>query len=779
MYSAAHETLDWPEILNKLTNLATSELGREQLSRLSPLSDQASCTQSFHQILETQTLLNSSGVRPFMESLSLFSLWSQRLEKNATLKTLELKDARHFFIEVDQLWSELENPETPFLQTQKGSLFDPQEPLSAIDQIMTPDGSIRSDASETLFKLTREKNQKAQEISKILDRLVKEHELEAVLQDKYVTTREGRWVLPVKSGMQGQFDGIIHASSQSKQTVFMEPKEVVKTNNRLREIESEIEQEIELLLKGLSAYLQGRHSEIKLAFQVLLEMDQTYAKAQMSNLLSAQEIQFAENEIILKHLRHPLLVLDDQVEVTPNSVKLDPQNRILLLSGPNAGGKTILLKSIGLAVQMARCGLLVCAEPGSKIPYFKNLHIGIGDSQSVDAHLSTFAAHLQILDSAAQFNGFENLILIDEICGSTDPEEGTALARSFIHEFCENKVFAIITSHLGPLKTGWKKDFGVINGSLEYNNDTGQPTYQFISGIPGQSLAIQTAKRVGVIQKIVARALDFLSPEMKKYLSSLDELEDQKAELRKLKQEVEAQRKELSREKSKYHALAQKFEKDKSNMLNTVVKRAEKKIDKMVGFSKVDNIFKKHSSSQSLKNQLPQVVKVSQNSGQASFTNVEEFENNFPAGSKVFSPSLGKDGIVQGPANGKGEIPILAQSMRLLVHWSELVAASLPTSNAGRVIRTPSTTHAVPASGDRFVDLRGFKVQEALDQLEKELDQAASTQSDRVKIIHGHGTDTLKRAIRSYLSRSLYVKKWNSGAQLTGGDGITWVELKD
>ena len=222
---------------------------------------------------------------------------------------------------------------------------------------------------------------------------------------------------------------------------------------------------------------------------------------------------------------------------------------------------------------------------------------------------------------------------------------------------------------------------------------------------------------------------------------------------------------------------AQRFEKDKSHMLNTVVKRAEKKIDKMVGFSKVDGIFKKHSSSQAIKNQLPQVVKANSETSQT-LASVTEFEKNFPAGSKVFSPSLGKDGIVQGPANGKGEIPIQAQSMRLLVHWTELVAASQPTPRGGKIIR-PSKNHATASQADRQIDLRGFKVQEAIEQLEKELDQAATHQSDRVKIIHGHGTDSLKRAVRSYLSRSLYVKKWNSGAQLTGGDGITWVELKE
>src|SRR6185437_12931056 len=220
-----------------------------------------------------------------------------------------------------------------------------------------------------------------------------------VLQDRYVTNREGRWVLPVRSGKQHSFEGIIHASSASKQTVFMEPREIIPLNNRLRQIEVDIEEEIERLLRQLSEYLLTRIREFETAREVLLDADIRFAQAQLAAHMQASACVFDNEAINLSELKHPLLLFAN-VEVIPNSVRLNREGRILLLSGPNAGGKTVLLKSIGLAAQMARCGLLIAVAPGSRMPFFEAIHVAVGDAQSVDQHLSTFAAHLKVLNEA-------------------------------------------------------------------------------------------------------------------------------------------------------------------------------------------------------------------------------------------------------------------------------------------------------------------------------------------------------------------------------------------
>ena len=771
------KSLDWYQIIDKLKKNATSELARVELEATQTLRDSRACEQSFHDIFSAQIVL-SNGQRPFMESLDLVSTWMPRLQKGAVLKTLELKDIRHFCIETMALKEVLQQTESEWSQQQHTRLMSASEALSAIDQIMTTDGSIRTDASELLYKLNEEKKQQSQQVQKTLDRLVKKFEMEPVLQDRYVTNREGRWVLPVKSGMQHQFEGIIHASSHSKQTVFMEPQEIIPINNRLRQVEHEIEQEIERLLKELSEYLASLCDPFQETKETLLFCDKEFAKAQLSDQLEAATCEFTENEINLIEIRHPVLILNNQ-KVVANTVEMNTDQRILILSGPNAGGKTVLLKSIGLAAHMARCGLPICAAAGSKIPFFENVYIGVGDSQSVDEHLSTFAAHLKVLNEATQAKGFKNLLLIDEICGSTDPEEGSALAKSFIKSYADNEVFAVITSHLGALKKDWEGFTGIINGSLEFDKVKG-PTYQFLKGVPGQSLAIQTAKRVGVESEIIDRAFEFLSPEHRKYQESLKEVEKMKTELIQLRQDLYLQRNDMQQEKKNYEKMQLELNKEKGEILEKTAKEAEEKLDKMLQEAKVQETFKKHENMRKLKQEMPEVIKAPPAKDHTfKIESSEEFSRRYPPGSKVFVPQLNSDGVIQGRPNAKGEVPILSRSMRLVLPWSELKPPNEAQNPTQDVLRKTSHYQVSPNDSDRIVDVRGLSIDEATEQVDLQLDTASLNGEDRIKIVHGHGTETLKRAIRSYLSRSVYVKKWKAGTKDSGGDGVTWVELKD
>jgi DNA mismatch repair protein MutS2 len=770
--------LDWSEILERLTSLATSEPARARLRDLAPLASPAEAIASFKAIEEARSVLGL-GERPFMESLDLYPTWFQRLKREAVLTTLELRDVRRFCIETVALSEVLRPLAGTWVASIKNRLMDATSPLSAIDQIMTPTGEIRSDASEALYNLYREKQNQTKALQGVLDRLIKQHDMEPVLQDRYVTNREGRWVIPVKSGMQGFFPGIIHAASASRQTVFMEPDEVVPLNNRLRKIEVDIEEEIERLLTQLSGYLQTQLAGFHSSQDGLLEADVRFAQAKIAEILSAGSIEFDERRLELIDVRHPLLVLKNE-KVIPNTVKMGGDKRILLLSGPNAGGKTVLLKSVGLAAHMARCGLLVCADEGSMVPFFRNVIVAVGDAQSVDMALSTFAAHLKILDGAARVAGSDQLLLIDEIAGSTDPEEGAALARSFIETYAENGVFGVVTSHLGPLKVGWNQDSGVINGSLEYNTNSGQPTYQFFMGVPGQSLALQTARRVGVNEAIIDRALDYLSPETKAQHQYLTEIERMKDELQALRNELIDEVKSARENKRRYMEMLALFKKERDQWMDRAVKKAEKKIDEMIDFAQVDNIFKRHEKLQQIKQDLPEVVKASQvTAKRPKIDSSDDFEKIYPPGSIVFIPTIGQDGIVQGKANAKGEIPVLSNSMRLMVHWQALRPSHTMQNPTQSIVRRSSGVQVTLVDTERVIDVRGKSVEDAIGQLETQLDAAALNNEDRVKIVHGHGTEVLKRALRAHLSRSVYVKKWKAGTPDTGGDGVTWAELKD
>ena len=546
------KNLDWNEILEKLQSFTTSDVGRELIAATRPLETPAAAEKSFYEI-ECGAAVLGSGVRPHMQSLDLFELWITRVRKKATLKTLELKDIRHFCLEVVALSEALKMQDTAWAHEQLQHLMRAEEPLSAIDNLITPSGDIRMDASERLYRLSKEKDSLSRQIQNHMDKLVHDHKMENMLQEKYVTTREGRWVIPVKGGMQHFVPGVIHGSSQTKQTVYMEPETVIPLNNRLRQVETEIEDEIERLLLEISNYMATQSNHFEKSKVILADCDVLFAKSQLCTMLDAKPCRFDETKIDLRELSHPLLKLSGKTVVS-NTVQMSSEKRILILSGPNAGGKTVLLKSIGLAAQMARCGFPICTGTESSIPFFKEVVTGIGDSQSVDEDLSTFAAHLKILDKASQLKGFENLILIDEICGSTDPEEGSALARAFIEKYAGNKIFGVITSHLSPLKMGWSETDPVLNGSLEYDSQLGKPTYHFLAGIPGESLAIQTARRVGVSADILKLAVEKLSPEVRERQSKLAELESLKRDIGLLQENLKAQTKKAQKLQQEYES---------------------------------------------------------------------------------------------------------------------------------------------------------------------------------------------------------------------------------
>lgn len=780
------KNLDWFEIIERLKNFSTSESAKNTLEALSPLSSASLAEKSFYDI-ESATFVIQAGVRPHMESLDLFEPWISRLKKNAVLKTLELKDIRHFCLETIALKEALSDQATAWAKDMSEQLMNANEPLSAIDHLMTASCEIRMDASERLYRLSKEKESLARQIQNQMDRLVADHKMDHMLQEKYVTTREGRWVIPVKGGMQHFVPGVIHASSHTKQTVFMEPEVVIPMNNRLRQIDVEIDEEIERLLIEISNYLSTLKNYFEKSKAVLLQCDIQISKAQLTVLLGAEPCRFSDavenTEILLKELFHPILKMNGKKPIA-NTIQLTREKPILLLSGPNAGGKTVLLKSIGLAAQMARCGLPICAEKNSVLPFFKNIATSIGDSQSVDEDLSTFAAHLKSLDAAMKLQGPDNLILVDEICGSTDPEEGSALARAFIETYAENKVFAVITSHLSPLKTGWTPESAIVNGSLEYDSVSGRPTYQFLHGIPGDSLALLTAKRVGVSPTVLTKAEEHLSPLAKQKMSALTEIENLKKDLSSLQNRYKKDLKDLDQQKMSLAAKIKEFEKQKEHELEKTILRASKKVDDEIATTKAANTFDKHRKLQEIKYNMPEIVKGSKvDSGQNNmqYKTADEFSEKFPPGSKIFVQTLNQDGIIQSRPNAKGEVLVLSQSIRLQVHYSELKPAQKFSNPTSQLVQRSGSTHGGSMIAfmdeDRVIDLRGKPVDVALSELELALDRASTSKEDRLKLIHGHGTEALKKAIRTYLSRSIYVKKWKAGSTESGGDGVTWVEL--
>lgn len=770
--------LDWKELLGHLETFATGSPTKEALLNLRPQTSPEGAQESFEKIEESRILLKT-GIRPHTQSLDFFDSWSMKLKKQSVLALLEIRDIRHFCTETIALREVLKAFQSPWLKDLHHRLMKADEPLSAIDNLITLGGEIRSDASETLYNLFREKEGLTKQIQQTLDRLVRDFDMETYLQDKYVTSREGRWVIPIKGGFQHHVPGIIQSQSQSKQTVFIEPQEVIPLNSRLKQVEWGIEQEIERLLTELSHYLSSKNNDFILSREILQEVDFYLAHANLAEHLNATPPRFSQHNIQLKDLRHPLLSLRSNT-VVPNTLTLDQGKRILLLTGPNAGGKTVLLKSLGLAAQMARCGMPIAAGSQSEIPFFENIITAIGDAQSVDEHLSTFAAHLKILDQATHLHGESQLLLVDEICGSTDPEEGSALARSFIESYAQQNIFGVFTSHLGPLKTGWGAESTILQGSLQYDERSGRPTYLFIPGIAGHSLAIQTAKRVGVAQKIIDRAYTLLTPEQRAQRQAFDELEKLKQDLISTQKDFNQRAHQAEKEKKKYENLLAQLEKEKSHVLDRIAVEARKDIQEKISHAKVEDSFKRYQQLENIKQDLPEIIKSKKGgpaNDEAPLQDANDFLQRYPPGSKVYIPSLSQDGIIQGKANAKGEIPVLTNSLRLSISWRELKPPEVSANPTARLLRQHTSFHTSLNPLDPAIDIRGQTIDKALTLIERELDQSVLRGEDRIKIIHGHGTEALKRSLRSYLSRSPYVKKWKAGTPETGGDGITWVEI--
>ncbi|MCS6837328.1 MAG: endonuclease MutS2, partial [Bdellovibrionaceae bacterium] len=406
--------LDWNELLHLMEHFATSLKAKSLIQKLAPLATPEEASRYRDMILKVMGWLDHG--RPQLESVDLFDPWFLRLKKGASLRPVELKDTRTFCMEYLALVTLVDlvtdKPLPEF--SVEGVGLDGEGVLSALDQIIMPSGDIRSDASEKLYQLIREKESLRVKIHQVLDQLIKEYDIHDYLQDRYVTTREGRWVIPVKSGRQHAVAGVIHGSSQTKQTVYLEPEVTISLNNRLREIEVEIEEEIERLLLQISNFLRDFIGPLEKAHQLMLKYDVLFALAQFSRRVEGHRVTWSSGSLLrLEGLRHPLMVFHGKNPVA-NTVELNTQKRILLLSGPNAGGKTVLLKSIGLACQMARCGLPVCAL-SAEVPFFSEILVGIGDSQAINQELSTFAAHLKLLNQASQLEGSSYLILVDEI----------------------------------------------------------------------------------------------------------------------------------------------------------------------------------------------------------------------------------------------------------------------------------------------------------------------------------------------------------------------------
>lgn len=744
---------DWEDLLEKISSNTTSQISKSVLKKIEPFSTRKEAEAQLLQLEE----LKRSSLRVSSGSLDE-SEFLKKLEKSSPLTPSELLHVHHFLSDIELLKKVLEELEGEFFEKIKKSIFKTEPLKRRIEKLVSFDGEIKKDASKKLFELTEKKKQTRSLIQKTLRKITTHFKMEPLLQEKIVTDRYERWVVPIKSEMQHQFKGAIHARSQTRQTVYMEPQEIIPLNNKLQEYEDGILKEIQSLLKEVSEFLfpyYGRFLETK---KYLIHMDLLSSFKDWALKEEAKTPTF-DSHLHIKELRHPLL---SREEAVTNTIEMRKDEQVLLVSGPNSGGKTVFLKSLGLAAQMARCGIPICSEEDSKIPFFKKIFVTIGDLQNIQTQLSTFTAHLHALNEALVADS-KDLILVDEICSCTEPEQGVAIAKSFIDAYVENKTLCLITSHLGGLKSSWNPR--IVLGCMEFEDGKG-PTYRFSKGIPGRSLALETAKRVRVSEKIITQAEKYLGEEYKKEKKEWNSVQNIREQISKLQKELNEKVKETEKEKKNWENLMKEHAKNQHEALENYVKERNLDVEKLI---KEKNLSEAKKHLKKMKEEIPLVIKEEEG---IQIQSLEEFKKTFPRGTRVFIPSLGKEGIIQKEPNQKGEISLLSSSIQLSIHWKKV--RPLPKKEPRKsFFFKKEEMKKLEGDFKPEIDVKGHSVEEALEKVDAFFDRSLLYEESIVKIVHGQGS--LREALRTHLSSNLYVKKW---VEMQDKKDSTWVHLK-
>lgn len=755
--------LDWDKVLNHICENVTSQAGRLKIQQLTPLPPEEAKKQC-NLIIKLSELLPNSNERSYnVDSVDEFHSWYHALIRGATMRVNDFLKILNFCHQ----WESLKFIVTAVEDT---AHINFENLINTINQTIDLEGQIKANATAQLYELYQEKLKLTQQIQKVMEQIIKKYEIQDDLQDRYYTLRENRWVLPIKSGKRHNINGIIHAVSQTKQTVFIEPAEVVQLNNRLTSVESAIQDEIERILMNLSQLAKNHENQLAQAYNLMVRFDALIGAAHWRLRTGGSSFDWNPDRLFVKDLGNPIMVYQGMA-VVRNFIDLGSK-KILILSGPNAGGKTVLLKSLALAIQCARVGLPICATY-AELPYIEEIIVDVGDHQNLLGSLSSFQAQMELLKYALKTAGPKTLIVIDEIVANTDPEEAAALGRAFVEALIEKNAWVLVTTHLGLIKDHWSQDQPVLVGSMDFDLENKKPIYRFVAYVPGFSLALEMAKKWGVPDSILKRAWSLLKPETQNKLTTLDEIQNLKNRLLQLEQQYMREIENLKIQKEALEKEQEQIKKEKQKILEQFAKDLEVKAQTILNEIRATQKFQKSLISQRLAKSLPEIVEYKQKADTPS-TDTQKLV--LEPGMRVFVKSFRKFGIIQSQILEKNQVIVYLDSMRVTVGLDDIdpaLTSSLSVTK-GFSHRPKSNLN----SHEITFDCRSLTVQEALEKLDSVLDSALQNGVSRVKIIHGHGQNILKKNIRQHLSRMNQIKRWVPGDTLDN-DGVTWAILDE
>ena len=787
MDSSVH-ALEYDRLKDLLARYTSTEAARELLRALVPSTDQAALEEEHAITAEAMSYL-----REFRVAFNDIALLPEALHKltsvGSTLEIPEIEAVQSFLSQVEGLrvrWKD-DRERFPRLAATAHRLPDLRELGKQLGRAVH-NGEIDERYSPELTRIRRALNAARSRLTDRLQSMVKSPTYADQLQDQVITIRNGRFVIPVRAEQKRGFEGIVHGSSSSGATVFMEPLAVLEMNNELVRLQEQERFEIARILAELTDLIQSSAGPIEHARNVAAYLELVFAKARFGREFDCGRPSFSKGSLLsLIRARHPLLednLRRENMTISPVSLDMDASRRILVISGPNAGGKTVVLKTVGLFALMAQSGLPVPADE-AVLPLFDQVLADIGDQQSITNHLSTFSAHVLAIRSMIESATQNSLILLDEIGSSTEPGEGAALARAVLEEFRRIGALAIATTHYNRLKFYAETTTGVANAAMEFNELTLQPTYKLIHGLSGASSGLKIAERLKMPPHVLEAALNYLEAsdlEAAHYVEELrrrvSDLEQQKSKFekertafedwkRKELDDLTAQHKEeIARVEKRLERIVQELSDRGSRELESVGEESVRKFQK-----KLANV-KAHAAGEIRRER--EKIERSEPAPPASVGGAGAPREAIGEGSLVRVLSMGITGTVTAIKGAEAEV--LVGNIKLRRPESDLEVVAKEAIPLPKNVQVRITSKQLEKNE---INLVGRKVDEALDLTDKFLDDAFLAQMSQVRIVHGHGSGALRQAIADFLSGHPHVARFEAASQSEGGRGVTVVTLRD
>jgi len=641
----------------------------------------------------------------------------------------------------------------------------------AIDE----DGNVKDTASQNLRRIKSEIKSKSDRLRKTLYKILKDVSEQELSRDEIITLRDGRSVIPVKVENKRQVPGIIHSSSASGSTVFIEPQETTEINNEITELKYEERREIERILSELTSEVSVYYEDFKLNCEILAELDFIYSKAKYAIDISGNIPEISEKITVLRKAYHPVLIQSHNIKnIVPLDVEIGGEFNTLVITGPNAGGKTVALKTIGLLQLLFQSAILIPADSSSKFRIFKKIFINIGDEQSIENDLSSFSSHLKYIKDIISNCDSDSLVLIDEICNGTDPKLGGALSASILKFLSEKDCISIVTTHIGDLKSFAFNTDKIENASLEFDIETLSPNYKFIVGIPGQSFTFEIAKKFDFPDYTIDFAKTLLDEDESNLEDLIKELNFNKQKYHELKKDFDIQNTHLSELVKQYETKITEIRKTEKEIINTaknegerIIQESKRKIDQAIKEVRENKDFKPKE----IKAEIETYVKKNLQT-----ENIEEVKNNetFSVGDYVKIKDSNSKGILVDM--NKENVSVDINGVIFKAKIKDLKKAGNINNNFTNFEESSSKFVEIPY--EITLDLRGMYSIEIFDKIEKFLLDANLNSISTVTIVHGKGTGRLRKEVNSILSKSKMVKSFRLGNWNEGDSGTTIVELK-